>query len=154
MRWWIVFWLLLLAVPGSAQEARLYQNEVFGFAVEVPQGLDPVEGDSAGQSFSMPNRAVVVRVWGERVRGAFDDAVARMQRSLAGEGWRLAEQATTPDWARFSVARGGRMQFYRLILLCDRQSYAAVQAEYSAHEQAEMDAVLNRLGRSLRAVGC
>ncbi|MDB5622172.1 MAG: hypothetical protein JWR39_735 [Devosia sp.] len=154
MRCLLVVWLLLLAGPVLAQGMIRYENARLGFVAEVPAAFVAEGTDAAGQSFRLRGQAVALRIWGEPMRGGFSAGVARVQQSLAGEGWRVVEQATTPDWARFSASKGSRMRVVRMIGLCDGASFAAVQVEFSAPEQAGLHPTIDRLGRSLRAVGC
>ncbi|WP_173087296.1 hypothetical protein [Devosia sp. 1635] len=146
--------LMLLAAPAWGQGALRYENTRFGFALEVPAGFVAGEGDEAGQSFELAGEEVTFRAWGEPMRGPLAGTVARIGRELERSGWRAGEQMVTPDWASFSAVKGSRMRFGRTILLCDRRSTASWQIEISAAQFGEMRPVLDRLGRSLRKVGC
>ena len=68
------------------------------------------------------------------------------------DGWAVTYEATTPSWASFSGMQGKRVLYQRMIALCDG-SYAAFRLEYSTVDMAKMDPVVERLVRTLKAVG-
>ncbi|MDB5589120.1 MAG: hypothetical protein JWP26_4090 [Devosia sp.] len=153
----LIFALLiaLIAAPASAQDWGHYDNSRYGYSVEIPpEYLGQGEsGNDDGQEFQRVRGAQRLTIWGGllgTVNEAFEAEVKwRMAQEEAG-AWHVTYQATTPEWASFSAIKGFRILYQRMIMLCDRQSFAAFSLEYSVRDSAAMDPVVDKLVGSLR----
>lgn len=159
MRALILIIFALLAPPVFAQNWGHYDNDRYGYSLDIPPDyLGQGESDNGdGQEFLRVRGAQRLTVWGGLLGAANADFEAEVDWRMAqaeADGWNLTYQATTPEWASFSAIKGGRVLYQRMILLCDRQSYAAFRAQYSRREVANMNVVIETLVRSLHSKAC
>ena len=135
---------LVLAAP--AQAADRYDNARFGYSISVPDGFvaQGESGNGDGQRFELPGRVTSLAVWGGYLED-FEDEVAERMGFDGAEGWSITYQATSPKWASWSGAKGGRILYQRMILLCDGTGYAAFRMEYGQVDRPSMDRVVERL---------
>ncbi len=147
--------LALFAAPAAGQDWGHYDNDHYGYGLDIPPDFlgQGESGNGDGQQFQHHRGAQRLTVWGGLLDGANESLEAevkwRMERAEAG-AWRVTYQAATPDWASFSAIKEGRVLYQRMILLCDRQSFAAFRLEYSARSLAAMTPVVEQLVRSLQ----
>lgn len=154
-----MFLLLLFAVmtaPVLAQDWNRYDNDRFGFGLDIPPGFsDQKFSDNGdGVSFAADGRPTYLLVWGGNLLESFEAEVDQRMRWDGDEAWNVSYQAVTPRWASWSAVKGARIVYQRMVMLCDGASYAAFRAEYSVADVSAMDAVVERLVRSLRARDC
>ena len=155
MRILIFVLLALFAAPALAQDWGHYDNSRYGYGIDIPpdyQGQGE-SGNGDGQLFQRVRGAQRLAVWGGLLGVAnadFESEVKWRMDQAADDGWNLTYQATTPQWASFSALKGPRVLYQRMVLLCDRQSYAAFAAQYSARDMADMNLVIENLVHSLR----
>ncbi|HTM78601.1 MAG TPA: hypothetical protein VL133_13355 [Devosia sp.] len=155
----ILAMLVLLVAPALAQDWGQYDNVRFGYSIAIPPDfVGQGESDNGdGQQFQRRRGAQNLTVWGGLLGTAnvdFESEVKwRMARATAA-GWNLTYQATTPEWASFSAIKGSRVLYQGMVLLCDRNHYAAFRAEYFTRDAAEMAAVIETLVGSLRSAAC
>ncbi|HTN61692.1 MAG TPA: hypothetical protein VL147_09065 [Devosia sp.] len=157
MRAVILIVLTLLAAPVLAQGWGQYDNARFGYSVAIPPDfVGQGESDNGdGQQFERRQGTQSLTVWGGLLGNADLEGEVEWRMARAAEaGWNLTYQATTPEWASFSAIKGSRVLYQRMILLCDREHYAAFRAEYFTRDAAEMDAVIETLVGSLRSAAC
>jgi hypothetical protein len=142
----------LLATPALAQGWDHYDNDRFGYSIDIPPGFaGQGESDNGdGQAFAVDDKPIDLLVWGGHALEGFEAEIAQRMAWDAEEAWNVTYQATTPRWASWSAIKGFRILYQRMVLLCDGSSYAAFRAEYSVTDSAEMDPVIERLVRSLR----
>jgi hypothetical protein len=149
--------LALLVAPVSAQDWGNYNNSRYGYSVAIPPDyLGQGESDNGdGQQFLRLAGAQRLTVWGGLLgvpNDGFEAEVKwRMEQAEVGK-WNVTYQAVTSQWASFSAIKGSRILYQRMILLCDRQSYAAFSLEYSVRDLAAMNGVVDRLVGSLQGV--
>jgi len=151
------FLIALLAVPASAQDWGSYGNSRYAYQIAVPPDFVG-QGESSngdGQEFQKRRGAQRLTAWGGLL-GVLNDnfeaeVKSRMEQDEVGS-WRVTYQAVTAEWASYSAINGSRILYQRMILLCDRQSYAAFRLEYSVRDSVSMDAVVSTLVGSLRPV--
>ena len=144
--------LALLVAPASAQDWGHYDKGRYGYSIAIPPDyLGQGESDNGdGQEFQRRRGAQRLTVWGGTVNESFEAEVKwQMEQAEAG-AWHVTYQAVTAEWASFSAIKGFRILYQRMILLCDRQSYAAFSLEYSVRDSASVDAVVETLVGSLR----
>lgn len=159
MRTLIFALLTLLATPAIALDWGYYANTRFGYSIEIPPDYLG-QGESAngdGQEFQHRRGAQRLLVWGGLLGTAHESFDAEVKARIGyaiGGTWSVTYQAITPDWASFSGVKGSRILYQRMILLCDRQSYAAFSLEYSARNSVAMDTIIHHLVASLRREGC
>jgi hypothetical protein len=148
--------LALLVGPASAQDWGRYDNDLYGYSVAIPPDYlgQGESGNGDGQEFQRRRGAQRLTIWGGLLgvlNESFEAEVNwHMEQDEAG-AWNVTYQAVTPEWASFSAIKGSRILYQRMILLCDRQSYAALRLEYSTRDLASMNAVVDKLVGSLRA---
>ncbi|MDB5528814.1 MAG: hypothetical protein JWR51_1917 [Devosia sp.] len=151
------FLLALLVGPASAQDWGHYDNDRYGYSVAIPPDfLGQGESDNGdGQEFQHRRGAQRLTIWGGLLgvgNESFEAEVKwHMEQDEAGT-WNVTYQAVTPEWASFSAIKGSRILYQRMILLCDRQSYAAFRLEHSARDIARMNGVVDKLVGSLQSV--
>lgn len=155
MRTLIFIVLALLATPAFAQGWDHYDNNRFGYGLDIPPDyVGQGESDNGdGQEFQRLQGAQRLWVWGGLlgvINETFEDEVKWRTEQDESDSWNLTYQATTPEWASFSAIKGSRILYQRMVLLCDRGSYAVFRAEYSERDVANMNPVIERLVRSLR----
>jgi hypothetical protein len=152
MRILILVILALLAAPASAQDWSSYGNGRFGYEIDIPP-LFVGQGESDngdGQVFARQQGAARLTVWGANMMAPnFEGEVAQAIEFAKGDGWTVSYQAATPEWASFSGTNFGRIMYQRMVLLCDRHSWAAFQLDYSLRD-GKMDPIIEQLVRSLR----
>ena len=149
--------LALFTTPALAQGWDQYDNARFGYSIGIPPGFvgDGESDNGDGQGFYKASGAQGLLVWGGSLPYGFESGVTEaMDYAIAENGWNITYQASTPRWASFSGIKGFRILYQRLILLCDGNSYAAFQAQYSVADAAEMQPVIEKLVQSLRGDGC
>ena len=154
MRILIFIALALFAAPALAQDWSQYANPRFGYGVDIPPGFEPDQSSDNGDggSYYRAQGAAHLYVWGANLlEPKFETEVGQAIAYSAGpdEGWNVTYQATTPEWASFSGIKSGQIFYQRMVLLCDRQTWAAFRLEYPSHD-TKMDAVITRMVRSLR----
>ena len=156
MRTLLITLFALIASPVFAQGWDRYDNARFGYSIAIPPGFygagESENGD--GQAFKADGKPSFILVWGGNLMGGFDSGVADAMRFAQDENWNITYQAATPEWASFSGSSGSRIFYQRMILLCDRTSYASFLAEYSVADRIEMDPVVEQLVLNLRGTAC
>lgn len=140
--------LLLLATPAFADDWQRYENQLYGYAVDVPPGLE-WRGEGAngdGEDFTTPTLTLHVRA--EPSPGGFAAAVREWQEWETNMGWNIVFQSVTPTAATLSAKRPGWLMEMRAIDLCDA-AWVKVQLEYGVADVAAMKPVIERLAASL-----
>ena len=152
MRILLIALFTLLAAPAFAQGWDHYDNDRFGYGVDIPPGFSSQrESDNGdGATFAGGRNPSYLTVWGGNLTGSFEDEVSQRMAWSEAEAWNTTYQAVTPRWASWSAIKGFRILYQRMVLLCDGTSYAAFRMEYSVTDVSEMDPVVERLVRSLR----
>lgn len=155
MRLLLTLLLALLTLPALAFGWGHYENARFGYAIDVPPQFEGLgESDNGdGQIFRWMARAQLLTVWGGNALEGFEAETAAMLSTAADDGWNISYQATTPTWAHFTAERGERRLHQRMIALCGGTQYAAFMLGYAMQEVAEVALVIERLERSLVAMG-
>jgi hypothetical protein len=149
--------LALLVGPASAQDWGRYDNDRYGYSVAIPPDYlgQGESGNGDGQEFQRRRGAQRLTIWGGLLGGlneSFEAEVKWRMEQDEASAWNVTYQAVTPEWASFSAIKGSRILYQRMILLCDRQSYAAFRLEYSVRDLASMDGVVDKLVGSLQGV--
>ena len=142
----------LFAIPAFAQDWGHYANSRFGYELEIPPlFIGQGESDNGdGQVFARDQGAARLTAWGANMLAPdFGGEVSEAIEFAKSDGWSISYQATTPEWATFSGTKFGRIMYQRMVLLCDRRSWAAFQLNYSLRD-SKMDPVIPQLVRSLR----
>ena len=156
MRTLIFALLALLVAPASAQDWGRYDNDRYGYTIAIPPDYlgQGESGNGDGQEFQRRRGAQRLTIWGGplgTVNEGFEAEVKwRMEQAEAG-AWHVTYRVVTAEWASFSAIKGFRILYQRMIMLCDRQSYAAFSLEYSVRDTASMDGVVDKLVGSLRS---
>lgn len=159
MRCFVLVLLLALINPALAQYWQSYANAAYGYAIDIPPGYEHFadSADGNGAIFMLDGRFQELTVWGARLGAspeAFGTAVTARQGEDEAAGWNVSYQALTPDWATWSARRDDFVLYQRMILLCDRQSYAAVRSVYPMQDLYDMHGVIEGIVRSFQASAC
>lgn len=154
----LLFLPLLLAAPAlAAPDWSSYDNARYSYRGAVPPGFSGYgESDNGdGQIFDHQPTRQVLSYWGSMVPE--DDFTAEVATAMANaeeQGWNIAYQAVTPDWATFTGIMGQQQFQTRMILLCDRISTASMTLQYTSAQAADIKPVLQELEAGLVATGC
>ncbi len=151
--------LLVSTNLALAQYWTHYANARFGYETDIPpsyigQGQSQ-NGD--GQVFFLPDGLQSLTVWGGNFYETADDleAEAKSQFDIdVQSGLSVSYQSSTPHWAVWSGTIGNRVIYQRMILLCDRASYAAMRSEYERDDLNAMHPVIEGLVRSFKGTDC
>jgi hypothetical protein len=140
--------LLLLATPAFADDWQRYENQLYGYAIDVPPGLlwRGEGGNGDGQDFTTPT--VTLHVRAAPSPAGFEASVRDWQDWEGGQGWNIAFQSVTPTRAALSARRPGWLMEMRGIDLCGT-AWVKFQLEYGVADVATMGPVIERLASSL-----
>lgn len=141
-----------LALPASAADWGRYQNARHGYAVDVPPGFvdqGQFSGD-AGRRFETEGGRQRLTFWGSPPDGRFADAVKARVSSEEESGWTMTYQTVSMLSASWSGVRGDGVVYSRAAVLCGGTRWAGFTLEYDAADLAAMDAVVERLVKSLK----
>lgn len=156
MRFVFAFAVLLFAAPVLAADWGEYVNSRYGFVVGVPPGFTGQgESDNGdGQVFRSRDGAQKLTVWGGFLTdGDFSSEMQARLADDAGEGWTITYQASTPQWISYSGTRQGSVIYARGIARCSDQ-YAMFRLQYPTADMSRLDAIVEKLVRSLKAGQC
>lgn len=151
---------LLLALSATAAMAQgwdRYDNDRFGYSVDLPPGyeaVDPPPANGDGMIFALSDDSQFMRVYGGNiVEGDFETALRSAMDGATEAGWDLSYKRVADDWASFSGTRGADILYARAIALCGGTQFASFEIEYPAADLEPMNAVVERLVRSLKGTG-
>src|SRR5690606_21673714 len=98
------------------------------------------------------SRTQELRVYGRTLMiPEFETDVRNSILFATNEGWRVSYERITPSWASFSGLRNGLVLYVRMITLCGGDQNATVELRYPERDIRAMDAIVERVARSLRA---
>ena len=140
--------LLLAASPAAAQEWQRYENQLYGYAVDVPPGLQwrGEGGNDDGQDFTAPT--ITLSLQGSVALDGFEAAVREWRDWESGQGWNIMFEMVTPTRASVSARRSGWLMEMRALALCG-DALVKLQLEYGVADAAAMQPVIDRLATSL-----
>lgn len=157
MRQLIFLILALFSTVVHAAEWGRFDNARFGYTIDVPPGFvrsGPAPTNDDGVGLVSADGTQKLRVWGGNiVEDGFESSARAAIGFAAGEGWNISYERITPGWASFSGLRRGMVLYARSISLCRGVQYATFRLEYPEREITRMDAVVDRLVRTLRETG-
>ncbi len=138
----------LLAQPALADDWQRYENQLYGYAIDIPPGLlwRGEGGNGDGQDFTTPT--VTLHVRAEPSPDGFESAFRGWQDWEAGQGWNMVFQSVTPTAATLSAKRSGWLMEMRAIDLC-AAAWVKFQIEYTTADAGKMGPVIERLAASL-----
>lgn len=157
MRIILTLLFLALAGPAFADDWVTYDNDRYGYAVDVPPGLDPQgESDSGdGQVFEAANGTQALLVWGGYlVDTDLIDELAARKTSYQDDGWVFTYEAKAPTWVSLSGKRGGQVIYVRAVSSCGGRLYAMFEFHYAKADIVKLDPVVTRLVHSLKQKRC
>ena len=151
-----MLFLALLGSPAFAAEWMVYANPRFGVTIDVPPGFlndvpEPENGD--GLTFHSADGKAELLVWGNNlVDGDFAaDGMSRLQGET-DDGWGVSyHRVSGKEWNVFSGSKGGRIMYARSIASCQGTQALHFRIEYPEAQKKEYDAIVKRLGKSLKA---
>ena len=132
--------MLLAASPAAAQEWQRYENQLYGYAVDVPPGLQwrGEGGNGDGQDFTTPT--ITLSLQGSVALDGFEAAVREWRDWESGQGWNTR--------ASVSARRSGWLRERRALALCG-DALVKLQLEYGVADAAAMQPIIDRLATSL-----
>jgi hypothetical protein len=141
---------LLTISPAAADEWQRYENEIVGYAVDIPPGLVWRGEDFArvGQVFTTPTLTLVVE--GRRAPGGFEAAIREWREWEVQMGWNLVFEMTTPSSASASAKRPNWLLEMRALPVCG-DALVLLQLEYGVADAVSIQPILARLASSLKA---
>ena len=146
------FAFLALALPVLAQGGSLYQDEDYGFEIDIPSGFSMIEDYVAGKDYGLVfvRENETLSVWGGYAEETdYETELAQRAEFILGSGdWEYVDGETTADYSWYTVASGDYMLTYYAIPLCGGDKYAAYQYEYDNATDDGIDtdaALLNSL---------
>lgn len=150
-----LFALALLVVPTSAETPwATYDNQAFGYQVDIPPGFDGqgAEANGSGETFLLDGRVGRLKVWAAPLgsSGFEPESYGQLAADMAS-GWGVTERSTTPTWATWSGAKRDRVLRQRMIALCDGKAYAAIRLDYAQTDRSKLDPLVDQLVASLKA---
>jgi hypothetical protein len=135
--------------PALADEWQRYENTAYGYAIDIPPGLqwrgESYDGD--GQAFTTPTLTLSLRA--EMAPSGFEAAIRAWREWEMQMGWTLTYEMTTPSSASASGKRPNWLLEMRAIPLCG-DALAIMQLEYGVGDAANMKPVIARLASSFR----
>jgi hypothetical protein len=157
MRLAIVSFIAALAFPALAQEWGDYVNSRFGYVGMVPPGFFLVsESDNGdGAIFDHAGTVQSLAFWGAHMmEESFEAEVEASMGYTEGDGFNISFSTVTPEWATFSGVSGQQQIINRMILLCDRASYASFSLKFSSREAVDIKDIAQRLAQAFRPTDC
>jgi hypothetical protein len=144
----LVLLLALAASPALADDWQRYENQLYGYAVDIPPGLlwRGEGGNGDGQDFTTPTLTLILR--GKLTPEGFETAIREWREWESQMGWNLMYETVTPTRASFSARRSGWLMEMRALALCS-DAMVKLQVEYGTADAAAMQPVIERLARSL-----
>jgi len=152
----IILFLFLLCAPAFAAEWTTYSNPRFGASIDVPPGFvkevpEPENGD--GLIFHSADGQTMLLVWGGNVTdGDFKlDSEIRLNRELDAD-WRITyRNKSDNEWSVYSGSQSGRIVYARSVSSCRGTQAVHFRIEYPEEQKKHYDAIVERLGKSLKA---
>jgi hypothetical protein len=152
-------WLLLLpflvlaAVPASAQDGRRLVSAAHGFEVMLPEGFVETHADPEMSVFASADGTREILVLGGTSLDPLEDLALRHMGYDTEDGWTARLLSSTPSWVAYAGTRNGMQMVVRMIEVCPRWQYARLQVTYPERDAADMTPILDRLAASFRATG-
>ena len=142
--------LLLMVSPALADDWQRYENNAYGYSIDIPPGLlwrgESYEGD--GQDFTTPT--LTLSLLGRRTPGGFEAAMRDWREWETRMGWTLTYAMTTPSAAAVSAKRPNWLLEMRAISICN-DALAIMQLEYGIGDAGKMNKTIERLASSFKA---
>jgi hypothetical protein len=153
MRW--LFVLLILSSPALAESWSRFESARFGFSIEVPSGFmssitESENGD--GATFTSPDKAAELRIWGRNLPEGFSADAARQKRAEKQDGWRITYSPVKRGKSYvLSGIKNGRIVYLKAVAACDGKLALYFRIEYPRAEKLQYDAMVTRLANSTKA---
>jgi hypothetical protein len=153
---WTLAVMAATTACALAAEWRPYGNARFNYWIDIPPGFSAVneaENGDGGSSESAEGNARL-SVWGSYLtEGSFRSETKRRVEQDRAAGWTVRLQKLERTWAVWSGSKGTRIFYERATPACDGAA-AYFRLEYDKERAKAFDAVIVRLGKSLRAGTC
>jgi hypothetical protein len=157
--------LCLMISSAYATNWQKYANGRFGVMIDVPPGFvqsGDVPANEDGSSFVSSDGIAKLRVWGNHiVAGSFKEELQGNFESDQSDGWDVSYGASNKQkkmtWAVYSGTKYGMIMYEKSIASCKGTQSLHFRIEYPAEQKVAYDAVVTRLGKSLKAgpaLGC
>jgi hypothetical protein len=163
MRYLIAMCLMISSAYAAGWQK--YANVRFGVMIDIPPGFvqwGDVPANNDGLSFVSSDGAAKLRVWGNNIMAdSFKDELQENFESDQSDGWVVSYGAgnkqRTMTWAVYSGTKGDMIMYEKSIASCKGTQSLHFRIEYPKAHKLAYDAVVTRLGKSLKAgpaLGC
>jgi hypothetical protein len=142
--------LLVITAPVPAASWGRYENQLYGYSIDVPPGLvgRGEAGNGDGQDFTSPTVTLMVRAL--PTPEGFEAALRDWRNWEAGQGWNMVYEMLTPTQAALSARRAGWLMELRAVTICG-DAAVMFQLEYGVADAGRMNDTVGRLASSLKA---
>lgn len=146
--------LLTLAAPAAADDWVHYNNDAYGFELDIPPGYVGRAETSMpdGQLFQGDTSDITVSA-GPLTARDFEAQVKAQIADDAEAGWGFVFQLSTPRAASYGVQMGDRRMWTGLIPVCGGKGFAEVNVTYGSADAVAMQRPVSRMERSLKSTG-
>ena len=151
--------MLMASTAAFAADWQNYTNDRFGVSIDVPPGFTQ-SGDAPanddGLTFASADGKAILRVWGNNiVADNFKDELRSDFESDQTDGWSVSygagDKQKIETWAVYSGTKGDMIMYEKSIASCKGTQSLHFRIEYPKAQKQAYDAVVTRLGKSLKA---
>ena len=154
----IIAFLLMISAAWAADWSSYY-NDRYGVTIDVPPGFvqfGDAPGNSDGLTFASADGKAKLLVWGGNiVVENFKEELRESFESDRAEGRAVSYGASnkqkTMSWAVYSGTRDDMIIYEKSIASCKGTQSLHFRIEYPVVQKRAYDAVVTRLGKSLKA---
>jgi hypothetical protein len=148
--------LFFMSISALAADWTSYSNARFGETIDIPPDFvsnapGPENGD--GLTFHSADGKVELLVWGNSLSsgGLKSDTQERLQGEKDA-GWNISYRKNMASaWFIFSGSKNDRIMYMRSIASCKGTQALHFRIEYPKEQKQEYDAIITRLGKTLKA---
>jgi hypothetical protein len=146
---------LLTAVAATAAEWTAFEDERFGFRMEIPPGFElSFETEQENGRVFHNDSGDILAVWASLPgNGSFESDVVERLKSDQADSWDISYERMTPDWASYSGTRESEIRYVRAVNLCGRGT-AYFIIDYPREAKVRYDSIVTRLVRSMKPTPC
>jgi hypothetical protein len=151
--------LILMVSSAYAVGWQPYVNSRFGVSIDVPPGFvqsgeAPTNND--GLTFISPDGKTTLRLWGNNiVVKNFEDDWRGNFKNDRKDGWAVSygvnKKQNAMTWNVYSGTKGDLIMYQKSIASCKGTQALHFRIEYPKGQKQEYDAIIARLGKTLKA---
>ena len=153
----LVALLLAPAALAAGDGWHRYENERFGFGLDIPTGFAalPETTNTGDQRFEQIGGTETLTVSGGTVQpGSFNQKWEATKAAYGADGWTLSYEPVPPHWTSFTGARGGQRLYVKMIPLCGgTKQYGMFALEYPESDATTAEPVALEIAASMTRIG-